>query len=436
LRFVPQDLDYVDVPDYRYAMRSAFKYIGLRNLIPYLEWPSYPTTMLLNTRGCTQDCAICGGSRSAYRRVCGRAAPAYRSPEKLIEDVRAIRSFSRAPIFVVHDPRMGGMQRCRTFFRLLRAERAPNPFCFELFFPAGDDFFDQLAGSVSSWSLEMSIESPDERLRRENGKFACSNAHIEATIDSALRHGCQKLDLFFMAGLPHQTYADVLATVDYCEGLARRFGDDRRLGFFISPLGPFLDPGSRAFEEPELGYRRLFPSLEAHRQAVLQPTWAQMLSFETDAMDRSTLVAATYDAAEGLNALKLRHGMIDEATYQNVKARSEIARSVLDEALRAEKLPKGEREEVYARLNDRVSLANAGTLCGVDELKWGSAGRFQLSPTLVRYLLQGFFMEIPHAVRRLFGQYDSAIYQPRQTSTGSLTAEAERLEAEPPPAAS
>ena len=35
--------------------------------VPCLEWLQYPTTMLLSARGCTQECAICGGSHSAYR---------------------------------------------------------------------------------------------------------------------------------------------------------------------------------------------------------------------------------------------------------------------------------------------------------------------------------------------------------------------------------
>jgi radical SAM superfamily enzyme YgiQ (UPF0313 family) len=38
LTFVPQDLDYVDVPAYRYLLRSLFKYHSLRSVVPHLEW--------------------------------------------------------------------------------------------------------------------------------------------------------------------------------------------------------------------------------------------------------------------------------------------------------------------------------------------------------------------------------------------------------------
>ena len=166
LTFIPTDLDYVDVPDYRYAMRSVFKYGNLSNLIPYIEWMHYPLTMLLNSRGCTQDCSVCGGSASAYQQIGRRARPAYRSPEKLAADARTVSSFSRAPIFMVHDPRIGGMSRCREIFDRLARLKLPNELILELFFPANGEFFSMVGSSVKSWSLEMTIESHDEELRR------------------------------------------------------------------------------------------------------------------------------------------------------------------------------------------------------------------------------------------------------------------------------
>ena len=90
LTFVPADLDYTDVPAYGYLLRSMFKYRSLRNLVPCIEWLQYPITLLLSARGCTEDCAVCGGSRSAYRRICRRERPAFRSPERLAQDVKTL----------------------------------------------------------------------------------------------------------------------------------------------------------------------------------------------------------------------------------------------------------------------------------------------------------------------------------------------------------
>ncbi|HVB09404.1 MAG TPA: TIGR04190 family B12-binding domain/radical SAM domain protein [Bacillota bacterium] len=409
LSFVPADLDYVDVPDYRYIMRSVFKYGNVANLIPYLEWLRYPTTLLLNARGCEMDCAVCGGSRTAYREVCNRRRPAFRSPERLVGDVRAIASFSRAPIFMVHDPRMGGHRRAERFFELVRRERVPNEFVFELFYPAGADFFAMIDASVPAWSLEITIESPDEELRMGNGKFPVPNAEVERTLAAALAAGCRKLDLFFMVGIPHQTYAMAMGTVEYCEKLAERFHGDHRLQFYISPLGPFLDPGCRAFEDPRLGYHSVFRSLEAHRQALLQPTWDRILSYETEAMTRADVVAASYDAAEGLNDLKLRHGLIDRGTHDTVASHLAIARGLLRDAADAQSLPPAERQAVYRRLREAVAAANKASIVGSDELKWGDGRHgLRVTATLLRALLGGLVDELGHAAHRLTGRYDTA----------------------------
>jgi B12-binding domain/radical SAM domain protein len=316
LTHVPADLDGVSVPAYRYLLRSMFKYRSLWNLMPCLEWLRYPITMLLTARGCTQNCAICGGSRPAYQRICGRRRPAYRSPEVLAEDVRTIGSFSHAPIFVVHDIRMGGLARANRFLSLLADLDVDNEIVFELYFPAGDRFFRAIASSTAQWSAEITLESPDEALRRVNGKWAWPNADVERTIDRALAHGCETLDVFFIVGLPHQRYDGALAIADYCEHLLDRFGGDRRLRPFVAPLGPFLDPGSRGFEDPALGYTRLCSTLEDHRQALLGGDWQHILSYETDAMTRHEIVRASYAVAERLNEIKHRHRLISDVTYR------------------------------------------------------------------------------------------------------------------------
>jgi hypothetical protein len=163
-----------------------------------------------------------------------RERPAFRSPAKLADDLRTIGTFSRAPIFLVHDPRMGGMHRAVDLFSRLETLRPANELIFELYYPAGDDFFSMVKRSVKTWGAELTLESPDERLRAINGKWPWPNAKVEATIESALAHGCRTLDVFFMTGLPHQTEADALAIPDYCERLLERFGS--RVRPFIAPL--------------------------------------------------------------------------------------------------------------------------------------------------------------------------------------------------------
>lgn len=396
LTFVPTDLDYVDVPDYRYVLRSVFKYRSLRNFVPHLEWLHYPITLLLSARGCTEDCAVCGGSASAYRQICARERPAFRSPEKLAADVGVIGTFSRAPIFMVHDPRMGGFARAKRFFALLEKMRPTNEMVFELYYPGGDDFFALIARSVRNWAIEITLESPDEATRRRNGKFPWPNEVVEATIERALAHGCGRLDVFFMTGLPGQRYDDALRIADYCEHLFERFGGDARVHPFVAPLGPFLDPGSRAFEQPAFGYTTFCRSLEDHRRAFLHSGWKDILSYETNGMRRDEIVRATYDVADRLNALKHRYHLIDDRTFGDVSARLALARSLDAQTPRA-----GDATTADA-------LARHRTMFGDDELKWPAAHRFRIGTTLVRGLASALATEIGHAAARSMGRYDVA----------------------------
>jgi B12-binding domain/radical SAM domain protein len=409
--FVPTDLDYVDVPDYRYVIRSVFKYRSLRDLIPYLEWLRYPSTMILNSRGCNLDCAICGGSRSAYQLMCNRSRPAFRSPEKLIQDIRTIRSFTQAPIFMVHDPRMGKSSRARRFFELLSQEKLRNEFVFELFYPASDSFFETVQRSVPAWSLQVTLETPDEQLRHANGKFACSNEAVEETIAGALDHGCRKLALFFMVGIPGQSAVSAMGTIDYCEHLIGRFHADPRLHFFVAPLGPFLDPASRAFEDPSLGYTRPYTTLEEHRQALLRTSWRDVLSYESDAMTRDEIVQTSYALADKLNQLKYDNGLIDEAAYRLVSSHLEIAREAVTVMGQSSQADEYREAHALARLQKALGAANTGSMNSKDELKWEPSGGIQVSATLLRGMAWGLLHELVQTGRRLTGRYDRAVYR-------------------------
>lgn len=414
LTFIPDNLDYVEVPAYRSAIRSVFKYGSMTSMVPYQGWPEYPTTMLLNSRGCPLECAVCGGSASAYARVARRPAPAFRSPGKLVEDVGAISAFSRSPIFMVHDPRIGGDERAAAFFRLLAQRMPQNEFVFELFYPAGDDFFAMVAKSTAAFSIEITIESPDEALRTRNAKWAYPNTALESTIATALRHGCRKLDLFFMTGIPGQRPAHAMATVGYCDRLITLFGADPRLQFYIAPLAPFLDPGSRAFEDPGFGYRKRFTTLEAHRQALLAPGWKQLLSYDSDAMTADEIVRVTYDVAQALNELKHDRGLIDEATYRTVAGQLRGARETVAQIDEALGLPAALQAPALAAIRrQRMTADSEASLLGSDELKWTDKGRVHLviRPGLVARLALGLWAEVRHSWHRLLGTYDTAVYR-------------------------
>ena len=118
-------------------------------------------------------------------------------------------------------------------------------------------------------------------------------------------------------------------TIDYCDYLLQKFKGDKRLSLFISPLSPFLDPGSLGFEQPERhGYRVLFRTLKEHRQALLSPSWQYSLNYETEWMTRQEIAEVAYEAILRLNRVKAKHGVISEQmarlSEQRIKAASEM----------------------------------------------------------------------------------------------------------------
>lgn len=329
-------------------------------------------------------------------------------------DAKRISTFSKAPIFMVHDSRIGGIPRAERFFELYRAAAVPNELVIEVFYPAHKEFFSMVRRSTSAWSMQITIESPDPAIRKVNGKFPVPNEVVEETLAAALDEGCGKLDLFFMVGLSGQTPAKALETVGYCRHLVERFGADRRLQFYAAPLGPFLDPGSRAFECPELGFHRRFTTLEEHRRALLGPTWREMLAYDTDWMTRDQIVETTCALGAGLNDLKFEAGLIDSATHATVARHFAIAEETFPKVDAISALPEPERRRALLELAAEVEQANTASLVGEHELEWKTANGLRVSWVLARHTAAALPRELAHGMSRLLGRYDTAVAEVRR----------------------
>jgi B12-binding domain/radical SAM domain protein len=308
LDYVPSDLEHLGDP-YRFMMRSAARHLDVRGVRAFKSWWSYPASAVLTVRGCSRDCAFCGGSATTMDRCLNRKAPAYRSPEAVASDVRSISRFTGAPIFIIGDLRENGDAYATGVLSGLGRVRPSNHVVLELFGPADRRYFDQVAANLPAWDLEISPESHDEGIRSALGK-SYTNAALEETIGCALEAGCGRLDVFFMIGLEGQTPESVDDTVTYCGLLMERFGD--RLNPLIGPLAPFIDPGClNEAEAAGRGYTIRFHTLEEYRRALLEPHWRDLLGYETRWMSRSQIVGSTYRALLDLNRLKGRLGLLD-----------------------------------------------------------------------------------------------------------------------------
>lgn len=307
LSYVPASLEYLG-DNYRYMVRSAFKYGDIKSLRAFWNWWRYPITMVMTCRGCSHDCAFCGGASSSISRYCNRGEVAFRAPERIAYDVELLSHFSNAPIFLLGDLLQGGRDYAMETLELISHLDPKNHMVLELFAPAPREFFDRVASSFENFNFQISPETHDEKIREAIGK-PYSNEELERTIAWALESGCKKFDVFFMIGLPGQTRDSVMESVDYCAELLRNFGPS--LNPSIGPLAPFIDPDCAFYREPErYGYRLLHRTLGDCAQALCQPHWRDMLGYETEWMTRQDIVDVTYEALLSLNTVKAKNGLI------------------------------------------------------------------------------------------------------------------------------
>ncbi|AGK53336.1 TIGR04190 family B12-binding domain/radical SAM domain protein [Bacillus sp. 1NLA3E] len=407
ITYVPDDLDEFDFPGYRYIIKSVFKYRNLLDPLPYKGWLQYPNTALLTSKGCTFNCLICGGSRTAYDINCNRKKLVMKSPKKMLEDIAFIQRFSRAPIFLLNDIRQGGPEYVQEFLSGLKKLNIKNEIVFELFQFADEDFFKQLHDAIPKYSIELTLESSDEDLRRLNGKLPCTNKKIIETLQHALSHDCAKIDLFFMVGIPGQSYKSAIENISFCEDIHNICNQDTRLSYFVAPLSPFLDPGSPAFENPDkYGYTKIYSKLEDFRQAMVQPSWKYMLSYETDQMKRDEIVKATYDSALLLNQFKLKYGLIDQAAYDDIETKITKSLEFIDRIDGILELPPLEREAGLAEIKREVIEVNRHSICGKNELKWETKKLYANFGSLTIIGLELLLKEMVKGVKLQLGKVD------------------------------
>jgi B12-binding domain/radical SAM domain protein len=303
-----------------------------------------------------------------------RAKPAFRDPRLLAQDIFNISDHLHAPVMVIGDIFQPGEEYGFSFLRELKKRPITNHIAFEFFVPPSRAQLKRIAESVPNFNIEISPESHNDEVRKAFGRPYTTKS-LERMLEDAVDLGSKRIDLFFMTGLPKQTYQSVLETVDYCRSLLERYRSYNKLFPFISPLAPFLDPGSTVFESPEkYGYRLLCRTVEEHRQALLAPSWKYILNYETEWMNRDEIVYSTYEAGKRLNRLKAEFGLIDPKTAESVSLRLEGAVRMMKEIDRIMAIPNAEEREAALESvssgRDALQHYSMSTICEKKELEW------------------------------------------------------------------
>jgi B12-binding domain/radical SAM domain protein len=373
LTHVPENLDEITI-DYSHIMKKVVRYVDPTGYQPFMDWYTYPVTAVFTCRGCTYSCRTCGGSAQTFRTMANRRKPAYRNPKLLAQDIFNVSDHLHAPVMIIGDIFQPGEDYGFTFLQEMKRRPISNHIAFEFFVPPTRAQLKRIAESILNFDIEISPESHDEGVRRAFGR-PYNNQSLERMLGEAVDLGSKRIDLFFMTGLPKQTFSSVLETVDYCYSLLERFRSYNKLFPFISPLAPFLDPGSSVFEAPEkYGYRLLYRTVEEHRQASLSPSWKYILNYETEWMNRDEIVYSTYEAGKRLNRLKAQFGLIDPKTAESVEGRLEGSVWMMKEIDRIMALQDaGERQRLLESIScgsHALRHYSMSTICEKKELEW------------------------------------------------------------------
>ncbi len=360
------------VIDPKFLIKLMIRDRDIKAYLPYKLWLDAPIIPVLVSKGCLYNCPYCGGSQSAYARYCNRRRPAFMNPDGIIRQLKIARRYFKSPVFFLNDIRMAGEDYYQNLFKRIVKEDINVPVVFELFKPLDEEFARLLKRTFRNYNLEMSPEDASEKVRYGIGK-RYTNREVMQTIETALRYGCNKFDLFFMIGLGNQKEENIYQTLDFIEQILEEFKYAQgRIYPIISAYAPTLDPGSLAFENPaKYGYRLRRRTLFEHYQAFKRLSWKEYFNYETDFLSVDKIVELVFFAIERLADIKERYGLINQEEKLKIKQQIEIAKTLMERLEVIERTnTEDERRRLIADLNEWRSLSLKPFISKKRELNW------------------------------------------------------------------
>ncbi|RPH75365.1 radical SAM protein, partial [bacterium] len=255
-----------------------------------------PRWSLAVCRGCTYNCAICGGSAYAYKTHLGISKPVFRSPGRIIQDIKKLNDQGVRFIGLYQDPRMGGKKYWQELLAGLAREQAGiERLSLDLLVPADEEFIREASKIGRQVVMHICPDTGSDEVRGKLGR-PYSNEELLKTVEL-----CHKYHLpvttFFSVGLAGESADNIKETWGLWEKLSSLDRQAQITGNVDVPLGGpivgpiVIDPGSPAFEDPEkYGYKLLYKNLEEYIEGLSQPSWHQWLNYETPLLDNEALV--------------------------------------------------------------------------------------------------------------------------------------------------
>jgi hypothetical protein len=193
-------------------------------------------------RGCTQDCAFCGGGKSAHKLISGREKITLRSVKKVAEDIYRLHLQGIDQVSLSHDPDFLGEAYWRTFLKEIKNKEFKIGYYNEFFQLPSKAFLDGISdlAVIPQSKMVLSPLSGSEKVRRFNGKLF-SNVEFFKILEH-LREYSFPLDIYFSMNLPKEDNASFEKTIRMTEKIytsyPRELLNIRNICHTIDPCSP------------------------------------------------------------------------------------------------------------------------------------------------------------------------------------------------------
>jgi len=286
--------------------------------------------MTLPNSGCAYDCSWCGGSRYAYRHLMGlERTLVTKDLDHITSELRSLQEAAKTTTIYALQCYSESKERLHTYLDVVK-EMKYQSVSFETYHLPDENTLKRMGAATQAYIL-LSPESHDPEISRLAGRGNYTMAEMEAWINRALDAGIMGIIVWFFIGMPKQTPQSVMDTVAYCQSLLKKFPKQQVIPL-ICPMVPFLDPGSRLYEEPDKhGYRIFYKTLAEHRQAVIEPLWYKRLNYESEWMTRKQLQTVTYAAITELVRVKGEFGALPASLCKTILTTIEETTRLLTE---------------------------------------------------------------------------------------------------------
>ncbi|OLS15058.1 MAG: Fe-S oxidoreductase [Promethearchaeota archaeon CR_4] len=251
-------------------------------------------------RGCPFNCIFCGGSHFTNQKVVKREKTIFRSPQRVVDDIRELRNLFHVDLIHFGYGVYSGVEK---YFleiqKLIREEKLEMNAGLEVWrLPINRQFFQDFAKtygttkSVISYSPRSLSASYRQKFHSLIGRFDNSYAFSDDQFLSFLKNIHEiglRVILFYDIGYPFETYYDIVKNLlGVIKINLQNFSQKRRIALYTEPI--MITPGSPAdIIGHQFGLRSYTRTFKAHLELNLRTPanatpWDVGVNYRTDAI--------------------------------------------------------------------------------------------------------------------------------------------------------